>query len=144
MWGYAAETGLHAMRIILAGVFDRFPKLQMVIGHVGENIPFTLDRIDNRYQITLARGAKKTIKRLPSDYIHSNFIITTSGANWPPGVKFCQQVLGMDKVLFAIDYPFEENLKTVAQAETIPMTDAEKLMFYQTNAERVFKIKAPA
>jgi 5-carboxyvanillate decarboxylase len=143
MWGYAAETGLHSMRLILGGVFDQFPKLKIVIGHVGENIPFTLDRIDNRYKIAYARsGAPRPIKRLPSEYFHSNFHITTSGANWPPGVKFCQQVLGVDKVLFAVDYPYEDTNSTVAQSDTIPLTDAEALAFFQTNAERVFKIKA--
>jgi 5-carboxyvanillate decarboxylase len=143
MWGYAAETGLHAMRLILAGVFDQFPKLQIVIGHVGENIPFTLDRIDNRFKVTYARSkSAPPIKRLPSEYFRSNFTITTSGANWPPGVKFCQQVLGVDKVMFAVDYPYEDTNSTVAQADTIPLTDAEALAFFQTNAERVFKIKA--
>ncbi|MEZ0243944.1 MAG: amidohydrolase family protein [Sphingomonas sp.] len=143
VWGYAAETSLHALSMIMAGVFDRFPKLRIVLGHNGEGIPFQLDRIDNRYK-TMHRGGTGALKRLPSDYFRDNFVITTSGSNWAPAVKFCQQVLGPDKVLFAVDYPFEADVETVNAADAIPMSDRDRHLFYHGNAERVFRIAPQA
>lgn len=140
VWGYAAETSLHALSMIMAGVFDRFPKLRIVLGHNGEGIPFQLDRIDNRYK-TMNRGGTGKLKRLPGDYFRDNFVITTSGSNWAPAVKFCQQVMGPDKVLFAVDYPFEADVETVAAADAIAMPDRDRGLFYHGNAERVFKIR---
>ncbi len=139
IWGFAAEVSLHSLRMIFAGRFDRFPKLQVVIGHAGENIPFVLDRIDNRYKITSGFRDHK-LKRLPSDYFRDNFAVTTSGINWAPTINFMQEVLGPDKVLFAVDYPFEDQPWTVARAEATPMSDQVRKMFFQTNAERVFRL----
>lgn len=139
VWGYAAETSLHALSLIMSGVFDRFPRLRIVLGHNGEGIPFMLDRIDNRYK-TMHGGGTGKLKRLPSEYFRDNFVITTSGTNWSPAVKFCQQVLGADKVLFAVDYPFENGPETVLQADAIPMSRAERDQFYWRNAARVFKL----
>lgn len=139
VWGYAAETSLHALSLIMAGIFDRFPKLRIVLGHNGEGIPFYLDRIDNRYK-TMHRGGTGPLKRLPSEYFRDHFVITTSGSNWSPAVNFCQQVLGPEKVLFAVDYPFEAGPETVAAADAIPMSDRERTLFYHANAERVFRM----
>lgn len=141
VWGYAAETSLHALSLIMAGVFDRFPRLRVVLGHNGEGIPFMLDRIDNRYK-TMHGGGTGKLKRLPSDYFRSNFVITTSGSNWAPAVRFCQEVMGPDKVLFAVDYPFENGPETVQAADSIPMSRAHREMFFHRNAERVFGITA--
>ena len=139
VWGYAAETGLHALSMIMAGVFDRFPALRIVLGHNGEGIPFYLDRIDNRYR-TMHGGGTGPLKRAPSEYFRENFIITTSGANWWPGVRLCQEVMGMDKVLFALDYPFEDGPSTVRAADALPLDAAGFAAFYHGNAERVFGI----
>jgi len=141
MWGYAAETGLHALRLILAGVFDEFPRLRLVLGHLGEGIPYYLDRIDNRYRAQPRLvPAINQLQRLPSEYFREHFWITSSGANWAPAVRFCQQVLGVDRVLFAVDYPFEDQPATVAQALAIPMPATEQESFFHGNAERVFGI----
>lgn len=139
VWGYAAEVSLHSLRLICSGVFDRFPDLRIVIGHAGENIPFVLDRIDNRYK----RGrafAEGRLEHLPSEYFLRNFVVTTSGINWSPTVHFMQQVLGVDKVLFAVDYPFEDQPWTMKQVDSIEMSDEDKKMFFQTNAERFFHL----
>jgi 5-carboxyvanillate decarboxylase len=139
VWGYAAEVSLHSLRLICSGVFDRFPNLKIVIGHAGENIPFVLDRIDNRYKRGRAYSQGK-LKRLPSEYFADNFVVTTSGINWAPTVHFMQDVLGPDKVLFAVDYPFEDQPWTMKQVDSIDMPDEHKKMFFQTNAERVFHL----
>ncbi|WP_294075875.1 amidohydrolase family protein [Sphingomonas sp.] len=141
VWGYAAEAGLHAMSMIMAGVFDHFPKLKIVLGHNGEGIPFYLDRIDNRY-MAMNRGGTGKLKRRPSAYFRENFYVTTSGTNWAPAVRLCQEVLGADRVLFAIDYPFEDGPEAVRRADAIGMNRADSALFFHANAERVFKIHA--
>jgi 2,3-dihydroxybenzoate decarboxylase len=77
---------------------------------------------------------------LPSEYFFDHFVVTTSGSNWAPAVRFCQQVLGPDKVLFAVDYPFEADVETVRAADAISMSDRDRHLFYHGNAERVFRI----
>jgi 5-carboxyvanillate decarboxylase len=138
-WGFAAETGLHAVRLIFAGVFDRFPKLKIVLGHLGEGLPFFMDRLDVRYAKEIV-PARPRLQRKPSDYVLNNFVVTSSGMNWPPAIRFCQEVLGPEKVLFAADYPFEDPVAAVQTAEATPMTDERRLLFFQENAERVFKL----
>ncbi|MEZ0244231.1 MAG: amidohydrolase family protein, partial [Sphingomonas sp.] len=82
-WGYGVETGTHVVRMIAAGVFDRFPKLRFAIGHGGETLPYILDRIDNRYQWESNLFSLSRLRKRPSDYIRENFVITTSGMNYP-------------------------------------------------------------
>ena len=139
MWGYAAETSLHVLRMIAGGVFEEFPRLKIVIGHDGEGIPFFLDRIDNRYR-SLHRGELGPLTRSPATVFRENFWVTSSGANWAPAVRFCQEVLGPERVLFAVDYPFEDEDSTVRQALDIAMPAAEAEMFFHRNAEQVFAI----
>lgn len=139
VWGYAAETSLHALRMIMGGVFEAFPRLRIVIGHNGEGIPFYLDRIDNRYR-AMHRGGLGKLRRSPATIFRENFWITTSGANWSPAVRTCQEVLGADRVLFAVDYPFEDEDRSVTQAAAIPMRPAVAEAFFHRNAERLFKL----
>jgi 2,3-dihydroxybenzoate decarboxylase len=138
-WGFAAETGLHAVRLIFAGVFDRFPKLKIVLGHLGEGLPFFMDRLDVRYSKEIV-PARPRLQRKPSDYVLNNFVVTSSGMNWAPAIRFCQDVLGPEKVLFAADYPFEDPVAAVQTAEATPMTEEHRVLFFQRNAERVFKL----
>jgi 5-carboxyvanillate decarboxylase len=142
-WGYAVETGTHALRMIAGGVFERFPKLTVVLGHLGETLPFLLDRIDNRYQWQFATfGLRPTLKRLPSEYFRDNFVITTSGMNYRAPVQAALQAMGVDKVLFAADYPMEVQKDAVNEMEGIPLTSQEKRKIFQDNAMRVFKLKS--
>ncbi len=93
IWGYQAETGLHAMRLIVNGIFDRYPDLQIVLGHMGEGLPYWLYRIDNRYKLGRSR-LRSSLKKLPSEYIKTNFAITTSGVNDHAVLQFCTSTLG--------------------------------------------------
>jgi 5-carboxyvanillate decarboxylase len=138
-WGFAAETGLHAVRLIFGGVFDRFPTLKIVLGHLGEGLPFFMDRLDVRYSKEIV-PARPRLQRKPSDYVLDNFFVTSSGMNWAPAIRFCQEVLGPEKVLFAADYPFEDPIAAVQTAEATPMTAEHRLLFFQENAERVFRL----
>lgn len=137
LWGFNAETGLHAVRLIMSGLFDKFPRLRIVLGHLGEGVPFFLSRLDIRYRDDQCPDRPK-LKKKPSDYFKENFVVTTSGMNWWPAVEMCQHVLGADKVLFAVDYPFEDGAEAVALVDAMPMSDADFEKFYHGNAERVF------
>jgi 5-carboxyvanillate decarboxylase len=139
-WGYAVETGTHAIRLIGGGVFDQFPKLRIVLGHLGETLPFLLGRLDNRYRWQKDLFGLKSLKRLPSEYVRDNFIVTTSGMNYSIPVKAALEALGPDKVLFAADYPMEVQKDAVDEMEAIDISVDLKKRIFETNPRRVFKI----
>ncbi len=143
IFGFAVETGLHLLRIIVAGVFDRFPKLQIVVGHLGEGLPFWLYRLDYMHAAGMKANRYKSIeplKRKISEYMQQNIYVTTSGVPWAPSIMLCQQVLGMDRVLYAMDYPYQFVPEEVAMSDALPISDNDKLKFFQTNAEKVFNL----
>lgn len=145
IFGFAVETGLHLLRIVVAGVFDRFPKLVIVSGHLGEALPYWLSRIDfmhgNMVVADRYPGVKKLQKK-PSDYIKENMYVTTSGMAWEPGILYCQSVLGVDRVLYAMDYPYQFVPAEVTLTDNLPISAADKKKLFQTNAERVFALQA--
>jgi 5-carboxyvanillate decarboxylase len=143
IYGFAVETGLHLLRIVVAGVFDRYPKLRMVVGHLGEGLPFWLFRIDfmHRNMVNAKRyPGVKPLKKKPSDYLRENVWVTTSGMQWAPAILFSQQVLGVDRVLYAMDYPYQFVPEEVKVTDELPIGEADKRKLYQTNAEKVFKL----
>jgi 5-carboxyvanillate decarboxylase len=143
MWGYAADASLHALRIILAGTFDRFPRLRMVLGHLGEHIPFSLSRLDAHHAQTHAKTTPH-LRRRPSEYFREHFTVSTSGMNHAPAaVRFCIEQLGADRVMFAGDYPFEDLDAEVAAFENVPLSVAERTALSHGNAERVFADLVP-
>ncbi|MDO8250775.1 MAG: amidohydrolase family protein [Rhodoferax sp.] len=144
IYGFGVETGLHALRIITAGVFDRFPKLQMIIGHMGEALPFWSYRLDYMHKATVMSKRYDSVKPLlknPSDYLRENFFITNSGVAWEPAIKFTQSVVGVDRVMYAMDYPYQYAADEVVAMDNMNMSDEDKKKFFQSNAEAVFKIK---
>jgi 2,3-dihydroxybenzoate decarboxylase len=145
IWGFAVETGTHLLRLITSGVFDRFPRLKLVVGHLGEALPFWMYRLDYMHAATVRAGryeAMKPVNRKPSEYLRDNVWVTTSGMAWAPAIMFCRQVLGADHVLYAMDYPYEYQADEVRWQDDLPLTAAEKKQFYQTNAETVFRLPA--
>jgi 2,3-dihydroxybenzoate decarboxylase len=143
IYGFAVDAGLHLLRIIVGGVFDRFPKLKIAVGHLGEGLPFWLFRLDymHRSMVTSKRyiGAQP-LKKKVSDYLKENVWITTSGMQWAPAIQFCQQVLGYDRVLYAMDYPYQFVPEEVKVTDDMPITGEQRKLLYQTNAERLFKL----
>ena len=138
-FGFPIDASLHALRLILSGVFDDYPRLKIVLGHMGEGLPFWLPRIDKK--IALFQGIRPPARKLqkaPSEYFLENFYITTSGMNYEAPLLLAHRVVGPDRILFAVDYPFEENEEPVRQMDEAPLSDADKTKIYQTNAERVF------
>lgn len=140
IWGYGAETGLHALRLIVSGLFDRFPTLKIVLGHMGEGLPFWLWRIDFMHG---ASGDRKKLGKRPSEIFRDNFCITTSGMNWPLALDFCRQAVGPQNIMWAIDYPYQDTRGATQFMNAVVMADSEKRMIFSGNAERVFGI-APA
>jgi 2,3-dihydroxybenzoate decarboxylase len=143
IYGFAVECGLHLLAIITSGVFDRFPALRLVVGHLGEGLPFWLFRLDfmHRAQVMAKRHKRlQPLQRRVSDYLRENVYFTTSGMAWEPAVMFTRSVVGADRVLYAMDYPYQYVPDEVAAMEQLPLSGEEKAAFFQRNAEAVFKL----
>lgn len=144
IWGFSAETALHALRLILSGVFDEFPKLKIVLGHLGEGLPFLINRVDTQYKNFVVERARspraRELKRGPLDYFTDNFVVSTSGMNYHEELLFCYRTLGADRILFAIDHPFEKSDVEVKLMDSLSIPDSDKKKIYQSNAERIFSL----
>jgi 2,3-dihydroxybenzoate decarboxylase len=141
VFGFAVETGLHMLRLVVSGVFDRFPGLRIVTGHLGEGLPYWLFRIDFMHRRMVSANRYASVQKLnkqPSDYLKENFYVTTSGMAWEPPILYAQSVLGVDRVLYAMDYPYQFVPEEVAVTDNLPISEADKKMLYQSNAETVF------
>ncbi len=136
-WGWHTEVGLHALRLILAGVFDRHPHLQVIIGHMGEFIPYCLDRSD----LLLSRAAPHLQKRL-RNYFLENFLITTSGYFSLPPFQCALQMVGAERILFAVDYPYSPNAKGKEFLESLPIPKDQLELIAHGNAEKLLKLRS--
>ncbi len=136
LWGFAMESSMHVVRMILGGVFDEFPRLRIVLGHMGEGLPFWLNRLDT----VATRPGISDMRRAPSDYFKDNFVITTSAMFWDPLLTFCISVLGAENVIFAIDSPFAPSVAATDWLDAAPISAADRKAIYQDNAERVFSL----
>jgi len=144
VFGFGVDTALHTLRLIVAGLFDRFPKLKLVLGHLGEALPFWLYRLDFMHGASVKAKRYETLKPLKrpiSDYMRDNVYVTTSGMPWGPTIRYCQQVLGMDHVLYAMDYPYQFVADEVTMQDDLDIADDDKRKFFQTNAETLFKLR---
>jgi 2,3-dihydroxybenzoate decarboxylase len=118
-WGWGVETGSHALRLIFHGTFDRFPKAKLVLGHLGETLPFLLWRFDSRAKLYGVQLAKR-----PSDYIRENIAVTTSGMFAADPLLCTLNALGRQQVMFSADYPFESVDEAAAFIDKVAL-DAE-------------------
>jgi len=143
VFGFGVETGLHLLRLITSGIFDRYPDLQIMVGHMGEALPYWLYRLDFMHQAAVRSQRYDRIKPLRksiADYMRSNVLVTNSGVAWEPAVKFAQQVIGEDRVMYAMDYPYQYEAREVRAMDAMDMTPELKKHFFQTNAERWFRL----
>src|SRR5580692_4203245 len=140
MWGYGVEVGTHVVRMMAAGVFDHFPKLKICIGHMGEAIPFWI------WRITFMNSRAQEIGRAPKtqlsmkEYLLRNFVITTSGVEDPLALEYAIKCVGIDNVLWAIDYPYQPMKPAVQFMDAAPVTEQQRHKLYHENAERIFHI----
>lgn len=144
IYGFGAETGMHLIRIIFSGVFDRHPGLRLVVGHLGEALPFWQFRIDHFHAVQ-ERSARypdrPTLRQAPSEYLRTNVWITTSGMAWAPAIEFVRQVVGSNRVLYAMDYPYQAVAAEVDVQENLDMDDDQRRHFFETGAKEVFGLR---
>ena len=137
IWSWGVETATLGLRLVLSGAFDAFPRLKIMLGHMGEGLPFTLARLNSRYKIA---KTTRPLKRLPSEYIAENFYITTSGVASAPPLLCALTAMGADHILFATDYPFEDGEEAVRFMETAPVSEGDRAKIFHGNAQRLLKL----
>jgi predicted TIM-barrel fold metal-dependent hydrolase len=130
--GWHAETALHALRMILGGVFDRFPELQVLVGHMGEGLPFSLHRSD-----VALRPASGHLHRTVAECFLENFYVTTSGYFTMPPLQCALSVVGADRILFSVDYPFSPLKKGVEFLRDAPIAPEDRAKIAHRNADRL-------
>lgn len=129
-WGWHIETATHVLRLILSGAFDRFPSLQLIIGHLGEALPFMLSRLDRTLSNTLTK-----LQRPISAYLRENVWYTFSGFNYLPTFLDLLLQVGVDRIMFSADYPFSSMQAARAFLEQLPVSPADKARIAHGNAE---------
>lgn len=131
-WGWHIETAIHVIRLILGGVFDRFPKLQIVIGHMGETLPFMMERLD------VMPVAMTGLNRPISSYLAENVHYTFSGFNFVPTFLNLMLEVGIDRIMFSTDFPYASMARARAFFDSLPLSAADKERIGHRNAERLF------
>jgi hypothetical protein len=141
-WGWHIELGLHVLRLILGGVFDRFPALQIIIGHMGEALPFMLARTE----VVLGgrpghRAARRPLELSLSEYFKRNLWITTSGFFTDPPLQCALQTVGVDRIMFAVDHPFADGAQARRFLDQAPIGDEDREKIAHGNAERLLGLE---
>lgn len=139
-WGYGIEVGTHLVRLMVSGVLDRFPDLKIVVGHMGEAIHFWLWRIDYMNSLAQRAGRAPKTELKPSEYFQRNIAITTSGVEDPLALDFSIKKIGIDNIMWAIDYPYQPSTPAVQFMDVAQLSDSEREAIYYRNAERIFHI----
>jgi predicted TIM-barrel fold metal-dependent hydrolase len=134
-WGWHNEAGIQVLRMILAGVFDKYPNLQIILGHWGEMVPFYLSRTDS-----VLTPVAKNLKRSVSDYFLNNVYVTPSGMFDQSQLMHTHQVMGADRIMYSVDYPFSDNKGARAFLENAAISHADKEKIAHGNAERLLKL----
>ncbi len=134
-WGWHIETAIHILRIILSGAFDRFPKLQFIIGHMGEALPFMLPRLEHSLPVAVTK-----LKRPVSDYLRENIYYTFSGFNYTQNFLDLMLQVGVERILFSADYPFSSMEAARIFLEHLPIGPADRERIAHGNAEELISI----
>ena len=145
LWGpvcsWAFETGAHALRLVFGGVFERYPKARVILGHMGETLPLNLWRFDSRWLVS-HRGSM-TLAQTPSFYIKRNIAVTTSGVCSDISLRCALDSMGDSNVMFSVDYPFEKTELAARFIETARVTEAERIKVAKENAKRILRLDRP-
>ncbi len=136
-WGFAIDTSCHFLRIVFAGVFDAYPKLRIILGHLGEGLPFAMHRLNDH---TARAAARRGLKRAPIDYLRENLLVTTSGNWYEPAFVCTLLALGADNILFAIDWPYEPNVTGMEFLKKLSISEADREKIAHGNAERILRM----
>ncbi|HCJ4400970.1 TPA: amidohydrolase [Legionella pneumophila] len=135
--GFEFDTALCLMRMILGGVFDAFPKLKIMLGHLGETMPFLMERLDHLYRIPDLKAYRPSIQRIPSEVLRQNVYITTSARFFVPALRYVLEVMGEDRVLFASDYPMESLLDATRFIQDSDLSNQTKQKIFSINAKNL-------
>ena len=138
VWSWTVETATHALRLVFSGVFDRYPGARLILGHMGETLPTLLWRFDSRWEIS-NRGAMR-LEMPPSAYFKRNVWITTSGICDDAPLRCALDTMGDDRVLFAVDYPFEQAKEAGDWIEAAPISQAQRRKICHDNAAALLKL----
>jgi uncharacterized protein len=134
-FGFGIETSVCMMRLIYSGVFDRYPGLKVILGHLGEGLPFLLQRMDFAYvRPWFDPDARPDLERMPSGYLKENVFVTTSGNYLPAAFMCAYEALGIERILLATDYPYEDSNECVQFLEGLPITQEDRDKIYSRNA----------
>lgn len=131
-WEWGFETGSHALRLVFSGLFDRFPKAKVALGHMGETLPYLLWRFDSRAKLYNVKLGKA-----PSDYIKDNIVVTVSGVFAAEPLRCAVDALGRDKVMFAADYPFEDAVEAGHFLDNVAIAEDLRADIASNNAARL-------
>lgn len=132
-WAFTVETATHALRLMISGLFDRFPELTIVLGHMGELLPFAVARTEQRLSHIPGSG----LQRLPTEVLRENFYLTTSGNFHTPSLIGAMLQVGADRVLFATDYPFESTADAATWFDAVPISETDRRKIGRTNAQKL-------
>lgn len=136
-WGFAVETSLHALRLMGSGLFDEYPKLKVILGHLGEGLPFSIWRVDHR----ISKGGRGTKAKLPmGHYLRENFYITTSGNFRTQALIDVMLEVGSDRLLYSVDYPFEDMTEAAHWFDQAAISESDRLKIASTNAQKLFHL----
>jgi uncharacterized protein len=139
-WGWHVETGLHCLRLMLAGVFDRFPRLQVIAGHMGEVLPFMIARTTSVLANPSLPPVATAMELTPSEYLARNFHVTISGLFTDAPLRCAIEVIGAERVLFAADHPFGDSLAARRFLDAAALSDSERELIAHANAERLLAL----
>ena len=134
-WGWHIETAVHVLRLILSGAFDRFPDLQIVIGHMGEALPFMMPRLDKGLSVNITK-----LDRPVADYLQDNVYYTFSGFNFTPTFLNLYLQVGADRIMFSADYPYSPMAEARDFLDQLPVSFADKDKIAHGNAERLMRL----
>lgn len=136
-WGFGVETSTHALRLMGSGLFDEYPKLKVVLGHLGEGLPFSIWRVDHR----ISKSGLVIKAKLPmSQYLRENFYITTSGDFHTPALNEVLAEVGVDRVLYSVDYPFEDTSEAAAWFDQLALRETDRAKITRSNAVKLLHL----
>lgn len=132
VWSWTVETATHALRLLFSGTFDRFPNARLILGHLGETLPYLLWRLDSRWVISNRGDMRLAMK--PSEYFKRNIWMTTSGMCADAPLRCAIDMVGADRIMFSVDYPFEHPKEAGDWIEAAPLSEAERTLVCHQNA----------
>ena len=138
-WAFGQETAVHALRLMASGLFDQYPKLTVILGHMGEGLPYSMWRIDNR-NAWMKQPPTYPAQKPLADYFHANFYLTTSGNFRTQTLIDAMLEIGADRILFSTDWPFENIDHAADWFDDASISEADRLKIGRTNAQRLFKL----